>query len=134
MVLWIGYLQWHFRNPWRYFNPPEPVLRDFHNIEHRCANTYDAVDLVTDESGAAYLLGRHHYQDQPGLPASTCDARCADRAAFYRNPRKAEWPRADLSSATRRLLATRLREGALGEGCVDALRATWKELPDSVDL
>lgn len=32
MVLWIGYLQWHFRTYGK-VNPPEPVLRDFHNIE-----------------------------------------------------------------------------------------------------
>lgn len=51
MVLWIGYLQWHFRTYGK-VNPPEPVLRDFHNIEHRDALiTYDAVELITDESG-----------------------------------------------------------------------------------
>src|SRR5690606_37506939 len=34
IVLWIGYLQWHFRT-YGSVNPPEPVLRAFHNIEHR---------------------------------------------------------------------------------------------------
>ncbi|WP_339732356.1 type IIL restriction-modification enzyme MmeI [uncultured Pseudomonas sp.] len=51
MVLWIGYLQWHFRTHGK-VNPPEPVLRDFHNIEHRDALiAYDAVELLRDETG-----------------------------------------------------------------------------------
>jgi len=36
MVLWIGYLQWHYRTRGN-VNPPEPILQDFHNIEHRDA-------------------------------------------------------------------------------------------------
>src|SRR5690554_7099383 len=33
MVLWIGYLQWHYRTHGK-INPPEPVLRDFRSEEH----------------------------------------------------------------------------------------------------
>ncbi|MFP4209261.1 MAG: type IIL restriction-modification enzyme MmeI, partial [Wenzhouxiangella sp.] len=36
MVLWIGYLQWHFRTH-GHINPPQPVLRAFANIECRDA-------------------------------------------------------------------------------------------------
>jgi hypothetical protein len=36
LVLWIGYLQWHFRIHGRTL-PAEPVLRNFRNIEHRDA-------------------------------------------------------------------------------------------------
>ena len=36
LVLWIGYLQWHFRTRGD-VKPPEPVIRDFHNIENRDA-------------------------------------------------------------------------------------------------
>ena len=34
LVLWIGYLQWHFRTHGK-ASPAEPVLRDFKNIENR---------------------------------------------------------------------------------------------------
>jgi hypothetical protein len=37
LVLWVGYLQWHFRNHGRQILPPEPVLRKFQNIECRDA-------------------------------------------------------------------------------------------------
>ncbi|HRZ23254.1 MAG TPA: class I SAM-dependent DNA methyltransferase, partial [Candidatus Contendobacter sp.] len=36
LVLWIGYLQWHFRTRGQVL-PPQPVLRDFGNIECRDA-------------------------------------------------------------------------------------------------
>jgi len=36
LVLWIGYLQWHFRTRGR-VAPPEPIIKNFHNIENRDA-------------------------------------------------------------------------------------------------
>ena len=36
LVLWIGYLRWHFRIRGDAM-PAEPVLRNFRNIEHRDA-------------------------------------------------------------------------------------------------
>ena len=51
LVLWIGYLQWHFRTRGE-ANPPEPVIQKFHNIECRDAVlAYDVEEVVTDESG-----------------------------------------------------------------------------------
>jgi hypothetical protein len=35
-VLWIGYLQWHFRTSGSGL-PPQPILKDFRNIECRDA-------------------------------------------------------------------------------------------------
>src|SRR4030095_13210064 len=34
LVLWIGYLQWHYRTR-GHVHPPEPVLKNFKNIECR---------------------------------------------------------------------------------------------------
>ncbi|MFV0446384.1 MAG: type IIL restriction-modification enzyme MmeI, partial [Planctomycetaceae bacterium] len=51
LVLWIGYLQWHFRTRG---NAPlnEPIIRKFHNIECRDAVlAWDDIEPVTDESG-----------------------------------------------------------------------------------
>lgn len=51
MVLWIGYLQWHFRTHGK-VNPPEPVLRDFQNIECRDAVlAHDGATPALDENG-----------------------------------------------------------------------------------
>src|SRR3546814_15689324 len=37
LVLWIGYLQWHFRVNGADRPPPEPILRDIRTIENRDA-------------------------------------------------------------------------------------------------
>ena len=51
MVLWIGYLQWHFRTQGSGL-PPSPILKDFRNIECRDAVlAHDGMDYVTDERG-----------------------------------------------------------------------------------
>ena len=36
LVLWIGTLQWHYRNRGS-VHPPQPIIRNFHNIENRDA-------------------------------------------------------------------------------------------------
>ena len=51
LVLWIGYLQWHFRTRGDVM-PAEPVLHDFRNIENRDAVlAYDRIEYVLDETG-----------------------------------------------------------------------------------
>ncbi len=52
LVLWIGYLQWHFRVAGSDKMPPEPVLRDVKTIENRDALiTWDKKILERDEHG-----------------------------------------------------------------------------------
>ncbi|MNF40772.1 hypothetical protein D3C84_217810 [compost metagenome] len=135
MVLWIGYLQWHFRTHGK-VNPPEPVLRDFHNIEHRDALiTYDAVELVTDESGRA--LTRWDGITNKASPI-TGDQVPDDSAQveqyIYRNPRKAEWPQADYIVGNPPFIGASTMRRALGDGYVDAVRSTWSEVPESADF
>ena len=67
LVLWIGYLQWHFRTR-GHVMPPQPVLKDFHNIECRDAVlAYDRVEYVLDERRRArHPLGRQDDEEAPG--------------------------------------------------------------------
>jgi len=51
MVLWIGYLQWHFRTRGEVL-PPEPVIRKFRNVECRDAVlNYDGTEPALDANG-----------------------------------------------------------------------------------
>ena len=63
LVLWIGYLQWHFRTRGRTM-PDQPVLKNFHNIEDRDAVlAWDSMELVRDEDGKpVFQMGRPHHQ------------------------------------------------------------------------
>jgi hypothetical protein len=135
MVLWIGYLQWHFRTYGK-VNPPEPVLRDFHNIEHRDALiTYDAVELVTDESGKP--LTRWDgitYKTSPITGELVPEESAQVEQYRYRNPRKAEWPQADYIVGNPPFIGASTMRRALGDGYVAAVRSTWPEVPESADF
>ena len=51
VVLWIGYLQWHYRTRGD-VRPAEPIVRDFGNIENRDAVlAFDRVELQRDAAG-----------------------------------------------------------------------------------
>jgi hypothetical protein len=68
LVLWIGYLQWHFRTRGNAV-PPQPVLRDFkqHRMHRDAVLAYDRVEFAYDDAGRhpPHALGRPHLQEKP---------------------------------------------------------------------
>jgi hypothetical protein len=96
VVLWIGYLQWHFRTRGD-VNPPIPVIRDFRNIENRDAVlAYDRMEYVTDERGVPVT----RWDGVTMKPSPVTGEPVPDDSARmplerYVNPRKAAWPEAD---------------------------------------
>lgn len=135
MVLWIGYLQWHFRTYGK-VNPPEPVLRDFHNIEHRDALiTYDAVELVADESGKPLTRWDGiSYKPSPITGEPIPDESAQVEQYRYINPRKAEWPQADYIVGNPPFIGAKIMRAALGDGYVDAIQSAWPEVPQATDF
>ena len=135
MVLWIGYLQWHFRTFGK-VNPPEPVLRDFHNIEHRDALiAYDAIELIIDESGKPVTRWDDvTYKTSPITGEPIPDEAAQVEQYRYLNPRKAEWPEADYIVGNPPFIGASTMRRALGDGYVDAVRRVWPELPESADF
>lgn len=135
MVLWIGYLQWHFRTYGK-VNPPEPVLRDFHNIEHRDALiTYDAVELVTDDSGKPLTRWDGiSYKPSPITGEPIPDESAQVEQYRYLNPRKAEWPEVNYIVGNPPFVGNKRMRAALGDGYVDAVRGAWPDVPESADF
>ncbi|WP_137972024.1 DNA methyltransferase [Pseudomonas sp. F(2018)] len=135
MVLWIGYLQWHFRTHGK-VNPPEPVLRDFHNIEHRDALiAYDAVELLRDETGKPITRWDGiTTKTSPITGEQVPDESAQVEQYIYRNPRKAEWPQAEYIVGNPPFIGNKRMRTALGDGYVDAVRGTWPEVPESADF
>jgi hypothetical protein len=135
MVLWIGYLQWHFRTRGN-VNPPEPVLKDFRNIENRDAVlAYDRVELVTDEHGRPVTRwdGRTT-KTHPVTGEAVPDERAQVPVERYVSPRKAEWPEADFVVGNPPFIGNKRMRIALGDGYVEALRTVWQTVPDTADL
>src|SRR5690606_21988638 len=95
LVLWIGYLQWHFRTRGRTM-PAEPVLKNFRNIECRDAVlAWDKIELARDEAGKPITRwdGRT-YKTSPVTGEDVPDETAQVEEYRYINPRAAEWPAA----------------------------------------
>ncbi|MCB2386480.1 class I SAM-dependent DNA methyltransferase [Thalassolituus alkanivorans] len=135
MVLWIGYLQWHFRTHGK-VNPPEPVLRDFHNIENRDALiTYEKQEVITNDAGIPQTRWDGiTYKPSPITGEPIPDERAQVEQYRYINPRKAEWPKADYIVGNPPFIGNKRMRTALGDGYVDAVRNTWNEVPESIDF
>ncbi len=134
LVLWIGYLQWHFRTRSAGL-PPSPILRDFKNIECR--------DAVLDHDGSELVCDEH------GVPLSRWDGQTTKTHAItgeqvpdenarlpvlrYLNPRQATWPAADYIVGNPPFIGAATMRAALGDGYVEALRSTWSDVPESAD-
>lgn len=135
LVLWIGYLQWHFRT-YGTAAPSEPVLRDFKNIRQG-----DAVLEWSD---------RTPRMDADGTPVTRWDGvttmrhpvtaeEVPDPAARvqvfdYAKPKATVWPQADFIVGNPPFIgAARLRDN-LGDGYVEALWKAYPKMPQSADL
>ena len=135
LVLWIGYLQWHFRTHGK-ATPSEPVLRDFKNIENR--------DAILEWSGRAPRL------DERGEPVTRWDGVTTIRHSVtreevpdpsarvqvydYADPKATTWPDADFIVGNPPFIgASRLRE-SLGDGYIEALWEAYPKMPQSADL
>ncbi len=135
LVLWIGYLQWHFRT-YGQAAPSEPVLRDFKNIRQG--------DAVLEWEGRTPRL------DTEGQPVTRWDGittlrhsvtgeEVPDPAARvqvydYAKPRATKWPEAEFIVGNPPFIgASRLRD-SLGDGYVEALWKAYPKMPQSADL
>lgn len=106
LVLWIGYLQWHFRT--RGGPPDEPILRAFRNIQVKNAVlTWDGAPLP----------------------------KIVDGKETYPNPRRPDWPPAEFIVGNPPFIGKGafLRE-ALGDAQVEALWKANSHLNESADF
>ncbi|MDZ4185339.1 MAG: DNA methyltransferase, partial [Desulfuromonadales bacterium] len=135
MVLWIGYLQWHFRTRGHVL-PPEPVIKKFHNVECRDAVlAYDGVEPVVDGEGKAVTRwdGRTT-KIHPVTGEQVPDESAREVVLRYLNPRQAEWPAADFVVGNPPFIGAKSMRTSLGDGYTEALRSVWKEVPDTSDF
>ena len=135
LVLWIGYLQWHFRT---YGNaaPSEPVLRDFKNIrqgdavlewEARTERMHVDGTLVTRWDGVTTM--RHPVT---GEEVPDPDARV--QVYDYAKPKATVWPQADFIVGNPPFIGNKRMRENLGDGYVEALWKAYPKMPQSADL
>ena len=134
-VLWIGYLQWHFRTRSN-AAPPQPVLRDFKNIECRDAVlAWDRVEYELDARGFPVTRwdGRT-FKTHPVTGKQVPDEVAQIPKERYLNARQAEWPDADFITGNPPFIGAKAMRLALGDGYAEALRGAWPEVPESADF
>lgn len=135
LVLWIGYLQWHFRVNGKTHAPPEPILRDVRTIENRDALIdYDSRVLELDEHGKPVSRwDGETMKPHPvtGKPVPDEDART--EVYRYVKPRAATWPKADFIVGNPPFIGGKDVRDRLGDGYFEALFATTV-VPESADF
>jgi hypothetical protein len=135
LVLWIGYLQWHYRTH-GIAAPSEPVLRDFKNIENRDAVLeWFARTPRVDDTGApvtrwdGVTTVRHQVTGEE-VPDPEARVQVYD----YAKPKATTWPKATFIVGNPPFIgASRLRD-SLGDGYVEALWSAYPKMPQSADL
>jgi hypothetical protein len=113
LVLWIGYLQWHFRikgGP-----PAEPILRAFHNIEVKDAVLDATCDLARDDKGK---------------PIERNDA----PVYAYKDPKRPDWPEAEFIVGNPPFIAASDMRSAFGDEYTLALWSANPTVNDSADF
>lgn len=83
LVLWIGYLQWHHRTYGGTKHPPEPVLRDYKNVECRDA-IIDAHGLPAAWPRADFVVGNPPFLGKLNVKADLGSEYAATLRKAYR--------------------------------------------------
>jgi len=105
LVLWIGYLQWHFRT--KGGAPDEPILRAFKNIQVK-----NAV-LAWDGEPLPKIVGGKE---------------------TYPNARRPEWPTAEFIVGNPPFIGGKDLRARLGDSLVEALWSTHSHMNESADF
>ena len=114
LVLWIGFLQWHFRT--RADMPPEPILQAFRNIEVRDAVLAANVELARDAAGKPVA------------------ANAGREMLAYKNPRRPEWPVAEYIVGNPPFIGGKDIRERMGVAYAGALWAAHPDMNDSADF
>jgi hypothetical protein len=134
LVLWIGYLQWHFRVNGEGRMPPEPVLRDVKTIENRDALIdWDEKVIVRDEQGKPMTRWDGETMKLHPVTGKKVPDEAAQVEVYqYIRPRATKWPNADFIVGNPPFIGTRRMRLVLGDGYVETLFGL-SEVSDTAD-
>jgi len=134
LVLWIGYLQWHFRTHGA-APPAEPILRDFKNIREADALlSYTRTAEERDSKGSPVTRWGGRTKLHPVTGEVVRDE--TDRAVVLRpvGGKPAPWPEADFIVGNPPFVAGKDMREELGSGYAGALWDAHPKVPPSADL
>jgi len=134
LVLWIGYLQWHFRTNGK-VPPAEPILRDFRTIQEGDALlSYTRTEADKDSAGHSLTRWGGRTTTHPITGEHVPDL--TDQVLVVRpvGGKQAPWPAADFIVGNPPFVAGKDLRAELGGGYAKALWAAYPRVPPSADL
>jgi hypothetical protein len=134
VVLWIGFLQWHFRTHGRVM-PVPLVLKNYKNIKEGDAIlAYDRKELVKEQGRPLTRWDGHSMTIDLATGREVPDE--TKRVELYRyvNPRPAKWPEADFIVGNPPFIGTKRVRDSLGDGYVNALARAYPDMPRNTDF
>jgi len=137
VVLWIGYLQWHFRTHGNANRLGAPILRQYGNIKQQ-----DAVLSHTDRKPRLDSNGApvtrwdgHTTKRHPVTGQEVPDETARTPMYEYIDPKPAEWPEANFIVGNPPFVGNKRMRETLGDGYTEALRRAYKgAVPESADF
>lgn len=117
LVLWIGFLQWHFRT--KGAAPQEPILQAFKNIQ-----VMDAVLLA--DMGLA--------RDAQGKPVGRTGADGPEPVYIYKNLRRPAWPAVEFIVGNPPFVAGQNFREEFGGSYAEALWQLYPQMPGGADF
>jgi hypothetical protein len=129
LTLWIGFHQF-WRRTHGDIQPEEPILRDTGTLFNR--------DAVLDSRGVRRDPSRDRQDPTPRLRHPITQEIVPDPTKKLEyltvlDPREPEWPPAEFIIGNPPFMGQAKQREAFGDGYVDALRATYKKVPDAAD-
>lgn len=138
LVLWIGFFQWQRKTTGRADTNERPLLpKEASIVQQDAVLAYDAAIPRKDPaSGEIITIWDGHTTKPHPITGKEVPDESARKIVFdYTNPKRAEWPQADVIVGNPPFIgASRMRD-ALGDGYTETLRKAWKGLvPESADF
>ncbi len=134
LVLWIGYLQWHFKTFGK-AAPSEPVLRDFHNIEKRDAllNLSGEAIVLSENGSSLTKWDGHSYIISPVTHERIPDPEALIEITDFKSASKAKWPEADFIIGNPPFIGRRNIRQSQTDAYLEALGDAYPKVPENND-
>ncbi|WP_439521601.1 class I SAM-dependent DNA methyltransferase [Marivita sp.] len=135
LVLWIGYLQWHYRTHGT-AAPSEPVLRDFKNIRNADAvlEWSDRTPRMDADGNPVTRWDGVTTQRHPVTGEEVPDPEARVQVYDYAKPKPTVWPSAEFIVGNPPFIGNKRMRDNLGDGYVEALWNAYPKMPQSADL
>jgi len=137
VVLWIGYLQWHFRTHGHAKRLEDPILRQYGNIVQQDAVlSYTAKMPRLDTNGSPMTRWDGHTTKKHPVTGLEVPDETAQISVYdYIDPKPSTWPSADFIIGNPPFIGNSKMRERLGDGYTETLRSAYSgTIPDSVDF